>query len=135
MSSTYTVTDKDRKQIDRLFARFAVFYGHIWRSQFKNDGFLEFAKQEWLDGLSQFDEDIITRAIIECRDSFEMPPTLPQIIHLCRGIKKRINFFVAGKAIEKALPEVAEKHLKACRNYLNRSHKEKNNVGINSKTG
>lgn len=96
-----------------------MFYGHIWRSQFKNDGFLEFAKQEWLDGLSQFDDDIINRAVIECRDSFEMPPTLPQLIQLCRGIKKRTGFFVAGKAIEKALPEVAEKYLKACKNYLN----------------
>ncbi|HAT8965353.1 TPA: Vir protein [Legionella pneumophila subsp. pneumophila] len=101
-----------------MFTRFAVFYGHLWRSQFKSDGFLEFAKKEWLDGLSQFSEDILNQAIIECRDYCEMPPTLPQMIGCCRDIKKRNNFYVAPKEFTPPKREVVEANIKQCKAYL-----------------
>ncbi|HHX7430291.1 TPA: Vir protein [Legionella pneumophila] len=101
-----------------MFTRFAVFYGHLWRSQFKSEGFLEFAKKEWLEGLSQFSDDILNQVIIECRDHCEMPPTLPQMIGFCRGIKKRSSFYVAAKDVSSAKKEVVEANIKQCKAYL-----------------
>jgi hypothetical protein len=118
MSSTCNLTDSHKKRIETLFTRFAVFYGHLWRSQFKSDGFLEFAKQEWLEGLKPFNDDTLNQAILECRDFCEMPPTLPQMIRCCREIKKRTTFYVAPKAVTPARQEVVEASLKKCREIL-----------------
>lgn len=101
-----------------MFTRFAVFYGHLWRSQFKSDGFLEFAKKEWLDGLSKFSDDVLNQAIIECRDLCEMPPSLPQLIGICRDIKKRNNVYVTPKEATSARPEVVEANIKQCKALL-----------------
>lgn len=101
-----------------MFTRFAVFYGHVWRSQFKSDGFLAFAKQEWLEGLKSFNDDTLNQAILECRDFCEMPPTLPQVIRYCRDIKKRTTFYVAPQAVVPARAEVVEASLKKCREIL-----------------
>lgn len=118
MSSDCNATDSNKKRIENLFTRFAVFYGHLWRSQFKNDGFLEFAKNEWLDGLSKFSDDILNQAIIECRDFFEMPPSLPQLISICREIKKRSNVYVAPNEIAPATREIVEESIKQCKAFL-----------------
>lgn len=118
MSSTCKATESNNKRIENLFTRFAVFYGHLWRSQFKSDGFLEFAKKEWLEGLGQFTDDILNQAIIECRDHCEMPPTLPQVIGLCRAIKKRNNFYVAPKGYIPAKKELVEASIKQCKELL-----------------
>lgn len=117
-SSTSNVTDSNKKRIENLFTRFAVFYGHLWRSQFKSDGFLEFAKTEWQEGLSQFSDDILNQAIIECRDFCEMPPMLPQMIRCCRDIKKRTTFYVTPKEFIPAQKEVVEANIKRCKDYL-----------------
>src|SRR5690242_19560243 len=68
------------KLIETLFSKFAAFYGHIWRSQFKSEAFLEYAKKEWQDGLNGFSENTINKAIIQCRDFYELPPSFPQMI-------------------------------------------------------
>ena len=81
--------------MDLIFTKFAAFYGHVWRSQFKEEGFLVFAKKEWIEGLNQFSDEVVTKAVINCRDLCEMPPTLPQVIAFCRQIKKRDNFYIA----------------------------------------
>ncbi|HAU0967566.1 TPA: Vir protein [Legionella pneumophila] len=104
--------------MENLFTRFAVFYGHLWRSQFKSDGFLEFAKKEWLDGLTRFSDEILNQAIVECRDHCEMPPTLPQMIRCCRDIQKRTTFFVAPKEFTPASQEVVETNIKQCKAFL-----------------
>lgn len=117
-SSISNATDSSKKRIENLFTRFAVFYGHLWRSQFKSDGFLEFAKKEWLEGLSQFSDDILNQVILECRDHCEMPPTLPQLIGFCRAIKKRSSFYVAEKDFAPAQKEVVEANIKQCKAYL-----------------
>ncbi len=111
-SSVCNPTKTDKKRIENLFTRFAVFYGHLWRSQFKSDGFLEFAKKEWLEGLSPFTDEILNQAILECRDYSNMPPNLPQLICLCRAIRKRGNFFVASKEFIPARAEIVEANLK-----------------------
>ena len=79
---------------------------------------MEFAKKEWLDGLSPFSEDILNQAIIECRDHCDMPPTLAQMIGYCRGIKKRNSFYVAAKECTSARKEVVEANLKQCKAFL-----------------
>ena len=117
-SSTCNATDSNKKRIENLFTRFAVFYGHLWRSQFKSDGFLEFAKNEWLEGLSRFSDDTLNQAIIECRDYCEMPPSLPQLIGICRDIKKRNNVYVAPKEFTPASPEVVETAIQQCKAFL-----------------
>ncbi|HAT1711061.1 TPA: Vir protein [Legionella pneumophila] len=101
-----------------MFTRFAVFYGHLWRSQFKSDGFLEFAKKEWSEGLKQVSDEILIQAILACRDHCDMPPSLPQMIGLCRDIKRRNTFYVAGKAHQPASKAVVEEHIRQCKAYL-----------------
>lgn len=118
MSSTCDATDSNKKRIESLFTRFAVFYGHLWRSQFKSDGFLEFAKKEWMEGLSKFSDDVLNQAIVECRDFCEMPPSLPQLIRICRDIKKRNNVYVTPEEVAPASAEVAEANIKQCKAFL-----------------
>ena len=79
MSSTCNATDSNKKRIETLFTRFAVFYGHVWRSQFKSEGFLEFAKKEWLEGLNPFSDDILNQAILECRSCQSLPSAFNMI--------------------------------------------------------
>lgn len=117
-SSTCNATDNSKKRIENLFTRFAVFYGHLWRSQFKSDGFLEFAKKEWLEGLWQFDDDHLNQAILYCRDHCEKPPTLPQIIGFCRSVKNRGSFSVKAEESQPSSIEVVEQHIRQCKAYL-----------------
>jgi hypothetical protein len=117
-SSTCNATDSSKKRIENLFTRFAVFYGHVWRSQFKSDGFLEFAKKEWSEGLNPFSDDTLSQAILECRSYCAMPPTLPKMIGFCRAIKKRNKFYVAPKTDKTASKEVVEANIKQCKTYL-----------------
>lgn len=79
---------KAEKRIDLLFSKFAAFYGHIWRSQFKDEAFLRFAKKEWQEALGEFTDLVMIKAITDCREFYELPPTLPQMIRCCRQITK-----------------------------------------------
>lgn len=114
-SSTSNITEK---RIENLFSRFAVFYGHLWRSQFKSEGFLEFAKKEWLEGLRPFNDEVLNQVILECRDHYEMPPTLPQMIMFCRDIKKRNSFYVTTPNHQPASKSVVEENIKQCKAHL-----------------
>ncbi|GAN31466.1 hypothetical protein lpymt_03086 [Legionella pneumophila] len=117
-SSTCNATDSSKKRIENLFSRFAVFYGHLWRSQFKSEGFLEFAKNQWLEGLELFSNEVLNEAILLCRDHSEMPPSLPQMIGFCRDIKKRRTFYVAQKTYQPASEAVVEQYIRQCKAYL-----------------
>ena len=121
MSSHSRDTNKDTKRIDILFSRFAAFYGHVWRSQFKDEGFLGFAKKEWAAALSQFTDATLIKTILHCREAYEMPPTLPQVIHCCRQLKKRNAFYVVKKDHVPVAPEVVMSHLKQCKEFLTKS--------------
>lgn len=101
-----------------MFTRFAVFYGHLWRSQFKSDGFLEFAKKEWVEGLKPFNDAVLNQAILVCRNNCEMPPSLPQVIGFCRDIKKRNAFYVADETHKPASQAVVEENIRQCKAYL-----------------
>lgn len=106
------------KRIDLLFAKFAAFYGHIWRSQFKDEVFLKFAKKEWQDALSEFTDEVLTKAILNCREFYEMPPTLPQLRQFCRQIKKQTFVDAVKKKVVHANPAVVLSCLKECKEFL-----------------
>lgn len=106
------------KWIDNLFARFAIYYGHVWRSQFKEKGFLDFAKSEWQAGLSDFSQTVLDKAILQCRDFYEMPPTLPQLIACCRQIRKNLNFYVVRDDTPRAKKTVVALHIQRCKDLL-----------------
>lgn len=106
--------------MDSLFSRFAAFYGHVWRSQFKNEGFLSFAKNEWRDALSEFSDVVLNQAIIECRAHHDMPPTLPQMIACCRQIKRRTAFYVVDDHHVPAQKEIVVTQLQRCKEMLSK---------------
>lgn len=79
---------------------------------------MEFAKKEWLEGLSPFSDEVVNTAVVNCRDFYEMPPTLSQVINACRQIKKRDDFYVAGKAFTRANPEIVRLNVQRCNEML-----------------
>ncbi len=105
-------------RINLLFSKFAAIYGHVWRSQFKNDGFMEFAKREWQEALHRFSDDIFNQAVLTCRDFCEMPPTLPQLMQICRDIKKRNSFWVAQYEYKRPDPVGVHAQLQRCKSIL-----------------
>lgn len=117
MSSHSSDTNKEQKRVDLLFSKFAAFYGHIWRSQFKDEQFLKFAKKEWLEGLTGFTDAVVHEAIIGCRDHYEMPPSLPQMIAYCKQIKKRKEFIVVP-VYTRAQEDVVNTNVKRCMELL-----------------
>ena len=118
MSSLSNDANNQSKRIDLMFTRFAAFYGHVWRSQFKDENFFGFAKKQWQEGLTNFSDEILDKAIVHCRETYEMPPTLPQVIILCRQIKKRIEFYVPSTDYNPAKVEVVLHHLRQCKDIL-----------------
>ena len=101
-----------------LFAKFAAFYGHVWRSQFKDENFFKFAKKEWAEGLSEFSDAVLDKAILNCRENCELPPTLPQIIISCRQTKRHNEFYVADDRKTPANLAVVSAHMQRCREIL-----------------
>lgn len=120
MSSSSNDIYKAEKRIDLLFSKFAAFYGHIWRSQFKEEAFLKFAKKEWQEALSEFTDAVLTKGIMSCREFYELPPTLPQMIQCCRQIKKQVTFCVVKQDVVPANKEIVASCLKRCKEILAR---------------
>jgi hypothetical protein len=107
------------KRIDLLFARFAAIYGHIWRSQFKDeDYFLPFAKKEWQAALVDFSDAVLDQAITECRNFYELPPTLPQLLQCCRKIKQKSTVYAVKQDYTPADPKLVRACLEQCRKIL-----------------
>lgn len=79
---------------------------------------MEFAKNQWLEGLEPFSNEVLNEAILLCRDHSEMPPSLPQMIGFCRDIKKRRAFYVAQKTYQPASEAVVEQYIRQCKAYL-----------------
>jgi hypothetical protein len=78
-----------------------------------------FAKKEWQEALGEFSELILTQALISCKENYELPPTLPQMLQCCRQIKKRSSLYVLepGQAASK---EIVALHLQKCKDLLAR---------------
>jgi hypothetical protein len=120
MSSSSSDIYKVEKRIDLLFSKFAAFYGHVWRSQFKDEVFFKFAKKEWQEALAAFTDEVLTKAILNCREFYEMPPTLPQVVQSCRQIKKQTFVDVEKEVYVPANPDVVRSCLQKCREYLSK---------------
>lgn len=87
---------------------------------------MEFAKREWQETLSRFSDEIFNQAVLTCRDHCEMPPTLPQLMQICRDIKKRTSFFITQSDFARPDPEVVRMQLQRCKAILAGQHREKN---------
>lgn len=109
------------RRIERLFTRFAAIYGHLWRSQFKSEEFISFAKREWEEGLRGFSDEILNLAINEARDFLEMPPTLAQLIGSCRQIRRRYTFNVRTTQKTPDSSIVRAQEMATCRKLLSNS--------------
>jgi hypothetical protein len=110
--------DKADKRIDFLFSKFAAFYGHVWRSQFKDEAFLNFAKKEWREALGEFSEAVLAKAVLNCRDFYELPPTLAQVLQCCWQIKKQTSFYTVEKIQVTANKALVESCLQKCKDIL-----------------
>lgn len=120
MSSSSSNTYKAERRIDLLFSKFAAFYGHVWRSQFKDEAFLKFAKKEWQEALSEFSDETLTNAILKCRDFYELPPTLSQMLLSCRQIKKQRASQVMEENYVPPNRQLVESCLQRCKEILGR---------------
>ncbi len=94
-------------------------YGHIWQSQFKNEGFINIAKEEWAETLNAIEDKNLNLALKECKKRYEMPPTLPTFYQLCRSFQpvKPANYFTQTET-KRAEPAIAEKFLKQIKSFL-----------------
>ncbi|MBA2711546.1 MAG: Vir protein [Tatlockia sp.] len=105
------------EQVNKIFLKFSIFYGHIWRSQYKNEFYSNFARDEWSQALHEFDEKIIDEAINKCLENREMPPTLSQFIELCKQLKRN-NYFYKEEPYQGCNPDIAKAELKKIKNTL-----------------
>lgn len=101
-----------------IFLKFSIFYGHVWRSQFKNEHFSSLARKQWSKTLEIFDEDLIEKAIQECLKQREFPPTLTQFVECCKQLSKRNKGFYIPQAAKNSNPLVAQTHLKKIKSIL-----------------
>lgn len=118
MSSKSTDTDRQRKRIDRLFLKFTAFYGHIWRSQFKHEDFISFAKNEWQVGLQRFDDQVLDSVTVRCREHCEFPPTLSQFIMFCRQAALPTTRKRKLRVVNPSSPEKSKQHLNQLKEML-----------------
>ena len=105
--------------MNKLFLKFSTFYGYIWRSQFKNEYYSEFARREWSKALEEFDEKLIDQAIDECLKNREMPPALAQFIECCKQLLARKKQCFQKEVYKPCNPIVAHNHLKKIKTILN----------------
>lgn len=110
---------KCTEQVNKLFLKFSTFYGHIWRSQFKNEYYSDFARKEWSKALQEFDEKLIEQAIDECLKNREMPPALAQFIECCKQLSARKKQFFQREVYKPCDPIIANSHLQKIKELLN----------------
>ena len=106
-------------RVNKVFLKFSIFYGHIWRSQFKNEYYFNLARNGWQEALEGVDESVLNEAIEECLKQREMPPTLSQLMDCCKQLSSKNTGFYTPAAVEKASPTVAEENLRKMKLMLN----------------
>ncbi len=109
------------ERIDKLFLRLAAIYGHVWRSLYKSDQFLAFTKNEWLEGLKKFEDNILDKALLSYRTNGEYPPTLPQFVECCKACSKQGQYEKYSLASKPSNPKIAREHLNQIKTILNMS--------------
>ena len=106
-------------RIDRLFLRLAAMYGHVWRSLYKSEEFLAFTKNEWLGNLARFEDSILDKALMNCLNTWDYPPTVPQFIEGCKAYSRQGQYEKYSTNSKPARPEVARAHLSQLKTLLN----------------
>ena len=106
-------------RVNKVFLKFSIFYGHIWRSQFKNEHFFNLARNGWQEALEGVDAPVLDEAIEECLKQRDMPPTLSQFMDCCKQLSNKNAGFYIPAAVEKANPTVAEANLRKMKLMLN----------------
>lgn len=111
--------NEDFKRINDLFLKFGSYYGAVWRKQLGAEEFLLYVKKEWQQALLHFDDRVVSLAILSCRNSRVLPPTLPQFITICQDIRRRDALFIreAPESSPRNL-EVAKRHLRDLKQML-----------------
>lgn len=105
-----------------IFLKFSIFYGHIWRSQFKNEQYSNLARKQWSETLQEFNEKLIGDSIKDCLENREFPPTLTQFVENCKKLINRNKGFYVPEITNVSSPLVAQKHLKNIKSILNMSN-------------
>jgi hypothetical protein len=118
-SSSSVSIARHQKRVDRLFLRFSAMYGHVWRSIYKTDEFLDYSKKAWLEGLMGFEDKSLEHALQLCLQRCHFPPTLPHFIECCKAYHKPDVFFQSKEESQKADPAVAHMHLEKIKTMLN----------------
>lgn len=109
--------------VNKIFLKFSIFYGHVWKSLYKNDDYSAYARHEWRVALERFDEKVIDEAVEECLKRQDMPPSLPLFLDFCRQLSHKHSAFYRPEPVEKAHPSVAAMNLGKIRAMLNmRNH-------------
>lgn len=100
--------------------RLAVIYGHLWKSLYQTEEFLNFAKQEWQGSLKSFEDVTLDKAILHCKQHESYPPSLPMFVDICKSKTKNETYFTNNTRDAKpSSPEVARMHLNQMREMLN----------------
>lgn len=86
MNQVITFTEQsnvDKPLIQKLFKKFQLVYGNIWKSQF--DGLdLNEAMDYWLGEFKEFSQEIFVNAVKHSCDQYrDYPPKIGQLIDLC----------------------------------------------------
>jgi hypothetical protein len=102
-------------------------YGHVWRSIYKTDEFLDYTKKAWIDGLMKFEDKSIEHALQLCLKKCPLPPTLPQFIECCKAHQNTDVFYQKQESVQKADLTMAEMHLNKMRTILNMKLQQKEN--------
>ena len=65
-----------------MFTRFRIIWGEKWTKNFEDDS-LQLAMAEWSQAINGIDEQIMEKAIIECKMNLEWPPSIAEFIGIC----------------------------------------------------
>lgn len=118
-----TSSGKHIEMVNKVFLKFSIFYGHIWKSLYKNEHYSTFARKEWGHALERFDTHMVDEAIETCLKHHEMPPTLPQFMEHCKQLSNKHKAFYQPVITERANPCIAEMNLNKIKSILNMCHK------------
>ena len=113
-----TSSGKCIENANTIFLKFSIFYGHVWRSQFKNEHYSTLARKEWSKTLQVFNEELIEKAIQECLEHREFPPTLTQFVECCKQLGNRNKGFYVPEVAKNTNPLVAQAYLKKIKSIL-----------------
>lgn len=111
-------SDENLAIINRIFLKLAAIYGNTWRNIYKSHEFLQFTKQEWLEGLAGYEEKLLYQTIAICRQTLKFPPTLPEFIDCYKYIQSKHSFFFRKEQVEPASIEVVNENLTKMKEML-----------------